>query len=1006
MCGKRSRSEGTHSLNVMQPARWTIGFLTAHFGDFRFHGTWTGIADVVRERGANLVCFPVQDIASESAMSGNMAAALGDLITPARIDGLITHQWWSDQAWFEQIYDRYRPLPIVTIFRQYPGYLGVGVDNYQGMRAMLRHLVEDHGYRRLAYIRGPEGTSADDRYRAYIDALQHYHIPFDAKLVVPGDHTVTFAPTALRLLFEDRKLRPGVDVEVIVSSNDSMALGVLEQLQLRKESWIPHDAPSRNGMGVVGFDDERWASFTTPPLTTISVSWYELGRRAAEALLDLLEGKEVPESILIPTHLVIRRSCGCVPQNVRQAVVGPVDPVSAPFDAALAERQEAILGALQQVGGSSLASSDWAKRLFDAFVADVAPFTNGVPLRNGGWDIPDLPTSSLFLSTLEKMLPHVESDEHGVEIGHDILSELRRQLLPVLTPHPLLLAHAEDLWQQSRVVINNLAYEARMRKQAALDSQAELVRELGQRLISIFDVMALMDTLVTGLSRLGFPGAYLAIYEDPQKSMEWARLILAYNQQGQITLEHKGRRFPSTDLLPEDLLLREHPASIIIEPLYFGREQFGFILFEMGPRDGQLYDILRGEISSALQGALLAERIRSHAAEIARKNYILDTFMENVPDSIYFKDRESRFTQANQALAQRFGVSDPAELIGKSDFDFFVADQAQPKYDQEQAIVSTGRPLLNLEEPDAGGRWALTTKMPLRDEHGEIIGTFGISRDITELKHAQQALQQAYSEISALNGQLQEENLRMAAELDVVKRLQQMILPRPQELANIPGLEIVGYMQPADEVGGDYYDVLHHDGVLHIGIGDVTGHDLESGVVMLMTQAAIRALIEHGETDPVKFVNTLNRLIYKNIERMGADKNLTFALVQYQGGRFKLVGQHEELLVIRQGGQVERMDTLELGFPVGLEPKIDQWVQSATTALHPGDSLVLYTDGIIEAANERDELYGLDRLCAVLSAHWSESAEEIKQAVVADVMAHIGTQKIYDDLTLVVLKQQ
>jgi serine phosphatase RsbU (regulator of sigma subunit) len=111
-------------------------------------------------------------------------------------------------------------------------------------------------------------------------------------------------------------------------------------------------------------------------------------------------------------------------------------------------------------------------------------------------------------------------------------------------------------------------------------------------------------------------------------------------------------------------------------------------------------------------------------------------------------------------------------------------------------------------------------------------------------------------------------------------------------------------------------------------------------------------------------------------------------------------------LVIRQGGQVERMDTLELGFPVGLEPKIDQWVQSATTALHPGDSLVLYTDGIIEAANERDELYGLDRLCAVLSAHWSESAEEIKQAVVADVMAHIGTQKIYDDLTLVVLKQQ
>ncbi len=97
-------------------------------------------------------------------------------------------------------------------------------------------------------------------------------------------------------------------------------------------------------------------------------------------------------------------------------------------------------------------------------------------------------------------------------------------------------------------------------------------------------------------------------------------------------------------------------------------------------------------------------------------------------------------------------------------------------------------------------------------------------------------------------------------------------------------------MQPADEVGGDYYDVLQKHGVLHIGIGDVTGHGLESGILMLMTQTAIRTLVEHGEPDPKTFLTTLNRVILKNAQRMQVDKTLTFALVTYQGGSLKIVG--------------------------------------------------------------------------------------------------------------------
>jgi serine phosphatase RsbU (regulator of sigma subunit) len=109
--------------------------------------------------------------------------------------------------------------------------------------------------------------------------------------------------------------------------------------------------------------------------------------------------------------------------------------------------------------------------------------------------------------------------------------------------------------------------------------------------------------------------------------------------------------------------------------------------------------------------------------------------------------------------------------------------------------------------------------------------------------------------------------------------------------------------------------------------------------------------------------------------------------------------------VVRKNGAVERVDTVNLGFPIGLEQDIGQWVASASISLEPGDGVVLYTDGITEAENIDCEQYGIDRLCDIISRHWNSPAEAIKRAVITDVTRHIGTQKVYDDLTLVVLKQ-
>jgi PAS domain S-box-containing protein len=191
----------------------------------------------------------------------------------------------------------------------------------------------------------------------------------------------------------------------------------------------------------------------------------------------------------------------------------------------------------------------------------------------------------------------------------------------------------------------------------------------------------------------------------------------------------------------------------------------------------------------------VTDRRRAEEA-LEHERFLMNTLMAHVPDRIYFKDAHSRFLRVNHAMAALFQLRDPEEAVGKSDFDFFGADHARQAFEDEQKIIQSGQPVIGLVEqetlPDGKSRWALTTKMPLRDQSGGIAGTFGISRDYTALKEAEAALQ----ELSAL-----QEGILNSANYAIISTSTAGVVTTfnttAEKMLGLTAAEVVGQVTPA-----------------------------------------------------------------------------------------------------------------------------------------------------------------------------------------------------------------
>lgn len=388
--------------------------------------------------------------------------------------------------------------------------------------------------------------------------------------------------------------------------------------------------------------------------------------------------------------------------------------------------------------------------------------------------------------------------------------------------------------------------------------------------------------------------------------------------------------------------------------------------------------------------------------------FLLENLMNNIPDAIYFKDRESRFVMVNQGCADKHGWESREAVKGHTDFDVFSKEHAEQAYADEQRIIQTGEPLRGIEEketwPDGSVTWAFTTKMPLKNSKGEVIGTFGISRDITEHKEAELRLQR-YAEEMRLIKEEMEEDFRMAADL------QETFFPSgypafptgasPEESCT----EFLHQFKACGKIGGDYCSI-HPISEAKVGIFlcDVQGVGVRSALGTALVRGIVQEIAPLG-LDPGAYLTHMNELLAPLVcpeKKCLLGITACYLVLDVASGtvRFSSAG-HPLPILFRQGDGARWLCEHKTSCPPALASQPDITYPSGECLVYPGDTLVLYTDGLYNVENALDETYGMKRLLDSAQSLIGDPLADIFHALEGDALAFAENGRFSDDVCLV-----
>ncbi len=312
----------------IKSSRPRFGVLSAWFGGDYQSGLISGIESEAKLNDVEVFYFIGRPLDSPNQYENNYNVVY-DAALDASLDGLVVMPMlasFSTAKRMSGFISGFAPVPLVTINFKTSYGNAILANNAAGFRALLRHLTEDHGYRKLAFLNGPEKNfDAIERAGIFASVLESRGISIDSALFTSGNFSYLSGKEAVCTFLDERGLVPGRDIEVIVCANDQMAWGAFNELESRGLR-VPRD------IAITGFDDIRSSIFPMPAITTVSQHVVTIGRTAVSSLLAYEPGRK---DIVFDTEPVIRGSCGCGgdeasgrKKTTRPAVSGEGEPGS------------------------------------------------------------------------------------------------------------------------------------------------------------------------------------------------------------------------------------------------------------------------------------------------------------------------------------------------------------------------------------------------------------------------------------------------------------------------------------------------------------------------------------------------------------------------------------------------------------------------------------------------------------------------------------------------------